>query len=241
MTNPKNLILVERVMRRLLTEGKEEWLPDIKQLAAYVSNNNSVYGGKNVTIYDVNKLFKLMHLDIQEAAMGAVVGYISVAPSKNPCNGAWEVRYSAGPDLGKLVYGMGFALTPNNRLIPDRQYVSDDAYKGWSKQKAKSNVEKIPLDNYKNPTTPDPSDDCAVHGPGDEDCDSRDSDPLNHAYVGPSWSKSVLSTLEAAHLETVKKIVSKKHPPALGQIYAEEFEDYLPNAGKAFFRRVFRT
>lgn len=221
-------------LRRVIRESLHDGPPDVEDLAAYVSDGES--GSRVVTIYDVGKLLGGAVAEEDSGTVAAkkvVVGYVVVVPSRHPCNGAWEVKYSAGPGYGKLVYGVGYAATPNNMLIPDREHVSPDAYRGWKTQQEKPGVEKAPLDYYKSPRTPDPNDDCEVHFRFDTDCGDRSAEPLNYSYVGPSWGKRVLSELEDMHREVMRKMANDGRP-------AEEFEASLPGAGLALFNRVIK-
>jgi hypothetical protein len=147
-----------------------------------------------------------------------VKGFIEVGPprgvglSAGPCNGAWMVYRSAGPGYGKIVYGVGFALSPTGRLIPDRLSVSDSAKVGWDKQFTGGRG-RLPLDDidaHRNggsirphPNhTDDPSDDCIVFKDlsYEDDGASYDNDQqLNYSYDAVGWEVAELEKMMAQH------------------------------------------
>lgn len=241
--------LLESLVRSIVTEALS-W----KALAAATFDSGNM---RTAIIYRPSELVKVYNSQDKEApgdyitglaeaidAAKVIVGFIEIAPpnSSEKCANAWQVKYSAGPKYGDLVYGLGFAMTPTGWLMPDRAkgLVSPSATKRWTKisKKAeeaedekgeKSHKGKIPLDdpNKPGPFTPDKFDDCerlqrtaAFGGP----------DPvLDAAYAAEGWEKAELERLKAAHKETFDWI---------GQDSKEVLEA-LTTAGDAFFRKTY--
>jgi hypothetical protein len=196
-------IIVEKVMKRLLREAADS--PDGK--AVFITTSEEGY--KTAVIYDsalalnpggTNPIWMK-----SEAFLGTqlVKGLIAIQPAENPCWGAYEVKISAGPGLGKLVYGVGYAMSPSRILIPDRKLVSDKAREAWGKVYAKPQVKKFHLDNKNVRRTPEPEDDCEVHNPDDP------NNPLNYAYKGSGEEMALLGTLKASHQNVLNQIPSE--------------------------------
>jgi len=158
---------------------------------------------------------KAVELGLPEAAAmaagtpGVVFAYIQIRPPWNDygtCNGAWYVSMSAGRGYGKMLYGLAYAATPNGLLMPDRDSVSDDAFKGWTK--ASRSRRGISFDDVNNPKTPDPGDDCRLHKKGgDGDCGGRNPEVLNSAYPSQGWEKGVLEAGKAAHEAFMENLI----------------------------------
>jgi hypothetical protein len=112
-----------------------------------------------------------------------VAGVIQLVQPGNPCHGAYEIGYVAGP--GKPLTSLGYHMSPSGRLIMDRRpgKVSGDAVRSWVGAFGKT--QNFPLDNIESPKTPEPED----------DCDFQDlPDPLNYAYGGdPSIGSRAVS------------------------------------------------
>lgn len=140
---------------------------------------------------------------------GIVKGYISIRqPNEStPCNGAWEVTFSAGPRLGDIVYGVGFALSPTGILMPDRKSVSPRARRRWEKEGDRRVMK--PLDDFKHPPvdpernnhhdryhTEDSSDDCRMNPDG--------VDFLNYSYQSTGDEKGMLADMRRLHTETME-------------------------------------
>lgn len=202
----------ERIFRRLLSEAGA---PPTKGLAACVNDTGNK---KSATLYAVSALLgpvrsaagarddeDMVPRIESNLAGGGVKGFIEIAKPREPTAGAWEVKLSAGPSMGKYVYGMGYALSPSGLLVPDRDIgcVSPNATGGWAKQGGRKSVT---LDNFyadkKERRTPkDPSDDAAVHdwNRDPHTKEWRGDDVIDKAYEAEGWEDGFLSELSATH------------------------------------------
>ena len=202
-----DLRLASKIYARLLAEAVST-----SNLAVLVDEGSQQ---KRAVIYNITQLMKFASeggdFDDPEAAVdaGVVEGYIMIEKPKDPCNRAWEVKFTAGPGLGKIVYGIGYALSPSGALISDRSSVSSAAVGGWSKAFS-SDRPKKPLDDMSHPapgsdrfhdahhTEDDASDDCKP---------SRQSiELLNYSYHAEGWEKPMLNSLKAAHVGVRKML-----------------------------------
>jgi hypothetical protein len=145
-----------------------------------------------------NKLFTDLDA-VKIAARSSVVGYISVGPPlRGSAWGAWEVTRSAGRGYGKIVYGMGYALSPRGLLIPDRTSVSDDARSAWekaSKTRDSLQLDAMPPENR----TDTREDDTDIH-------DEEDYEYLDRAYKAQGWEKGMMSSLMDSGTDLESKI-----------------------------------
>jgi hypothetical protein len=227
---------LRQFIRHVISESQSH-----ANLAALVSDNGEA---KQATIYDPDALLK--HLPsitphIERGSKEDVIytlrdeiirGFIEVGPpeDRGPCYKAWEVKRSAGPGLGQLVYGIGFALSPSGLLIPDRGYVSPSASTGWQKQASKR--PSHPLDNisahnsHNRSARPHPhhtddiSDDCVVH-------DKEGKEHLDFAYEALGNESQLLSSMTQTH----ENIMSNNIPHDI-----QDAIDYLLDyAGVMFF------
>ena len=128
--------------------------------------------------------------------------------SHSPCWGAEIVQYSVSADDGHPhVSKMGpaayeAAMWYAHALTPDRSLVSQSAERVWKKylQRAEGgDITALPFDDVEDPKTPEPEDDCYVHG------SRRPS--LNNAYTLKS-RPSGIDTLERNHGETADTLES---------------------------------
>jgi len=121
-----------------------------------------------------------------------LAGVIQLVRPSNPCQGALEIAYVAGP--GKPLTSLGYYMSPTGRLIMDRRpgKVSGDAIRSWVGAFGKGKTHA--LDDIKNPKTPPPED----------DCDFQDlPDPLNYAYEG---DPSIGQAAETRHNDLVSQL-----------------------------------
>jgi hypothetical protein len=131
----------------------------------------------------------MTQLDVaRAAAMGSVVGYISVGPPESgKAWGAWEVTRSAGRGHGKLLYAIGYALSPKGLLMPDRYSVSDSAINAW--QKASKTHDSLQLDPLPPENRTDTKeDDAEVH-------DKEGLEFLDRAYKAQGWEKAAVDQM----------------------------------------------
>lgn len=140
------------------------------------------------------------------AAKGSVVGYISVGPPESgQAWGAWEVTRSAGRGHGKLLYAIGYALSPKGLLMPDRVSVSASAIEAWRKASATRDslqLDPLPPENK----TDTKHDDAEVH-------DEEGLEFLDRAYKAQGWEKAAVAEMISAgnRIETLleKKLKSR--------------------------------
>lgn len=186
---PSSRALEESVYRKLLNELKTV---SVEGLAAHVRMGGNF---REIFIYDTdraaNQLSKLIKKDSENLDAHRIIrGYTSIKQPSDPCNGAWEVKGTAGPGFGKLVYGVAYATSPTGIIMSDRVSVSEPAEAGWLKARDKRISKE--LDDILNPRTIDPSDDCTVYqSPGKEH--------LNRSYEEEGWERDVLAQLKRAH------------------------------------------
>lgn len=174
-----------------------------------------VYNARNIT-----NLIKLGDKsDIASAVEEKIIGGIGIKKPDDPCADAWEVTNSVGKGQGKLVYALGFFLSPTNRLMPDRNSVSKDAFAGWAKQVGRS---KKPLDNVKKPRNRDMSDDCEVWG-------TEDGKIVDNSYAGDSAGFDFDGMMQ-------------RHEDALAEFQKHklDFEDMLMDAFVAFWTSQYK-
>lgn len=248
--------IFEAVARRLLIESLGDGLA--------VAVTRPLSSRLAAVIYDPGALAPNLDRILDPATPGttykeilartAIRGIIRLADTRHPCNGAWEVTTSAGPGIGKIVYGVGYALAPNGRIMPDRLSVSDAARDAWETQFHKGRP-KWKLDDVDNPATPPPEDDCAVHLPflqsdeeeqwkeqlrrsakarrtGGTPVEAPEGDfYLDYAYGPEGWEAGLLARLEAAHqqfLDTLdpqgRRTFVARLPEAIGNFFKIHYD-----------------
>jgi hypothetical protein len=228
-------------------------------LAAAVKHYSAIR--KHAVLYNSDKLWDRIdyihsvykkngsYLDLQKYFADNILrGFIDIGVPRRSdvtdkvgkCNGAWEVYHSAGPGYGKIVYGMGYALSPSGRLIPDRSSVSSDAFKGWTGA-FNSSRPRIPLDDIEHQHqlpgneyhTDDPSDDCSVYDL--TDIDGGDVTVLNQAYDSEGWERTELDDLGGYHDENIQNLESE-----FGDEFADYVQDVIIDSGWIFFRKHYK-
>ena len=202
-----NEAILRRIYSRLLRESSSI---DTTDLAAHF--NEAGNGSRRVVLYRVSKLKEILDFDKEEwryggplynTIMPAIAGFASISLTSDysnfgNCNGAWMVSHMAGPGVGKIMYGMCYAMAEPNRdgvknLVSDRRTVSNDASAAWQKA-FKSTRPRTELDNVKEK---DPS---KQKTPGDEydDCLLHEGRPwLDYAYQAEGWEESMYQGLTA--------------------------------------------
>jgi hypothetical protein len=212
--------LTRKILQRLLREAESEietrGKRRLSQGSGMAIHTFTRDGEDAAVMYDVGELLGLLEDKNTRASWYAMRGIIQVAELPLQCNGAWEVKYSAVKNTGDggLVYGLGFAMTPNGILTPDRRQVSTRAQRGWIKQKSRGGK---PFDDfYAQPsekrTPDDPSDDCTVHVDTDDEFEDAcpeghiDLDALNRSYKVEGWEKQLYDKMKAAHEDTLRQI-----------------------------------
>jgi hypothetical protein len=168
-------------------------------------------------------------LDVAKfAARKSVVGYISFGPPEHgQAWGAWEVTRSAGPGYGKILYAIGYALSPKGLIMPDRRSVSFSARTAW--EKASKTHQALPLDGLPPMNKTDTrEDDAEIH-------DEEDYEFLDKAYKAQGWEKGTVNQLIAAgkSLEAklekkfkgkTEQIIAKFHSAGMG-LFASHYNE----------------
>lgn len=102
----------------------------------------------------------IIHDNILAACNIGKPSWEQYGPEKLPCNGAWQVYMIAGEKgYTKLIREISYELSPTKSLIPDRKMLSPDAINTYRRM---SPGEGKPLDDFLDPQTPDPNDDCVT-------------------------------------------------------------------------------
>ena len=90
--------------------------------------------------------------------------------SKGPCRNTYVIEYSVvntpGGGWGRLLYYIIMHYAAEHGITPDRVKSSSSAVGTWNKLWADSEVEKLPLDDFFDPQTADPIDDCNLASSG---------------------------------------------------------------------------
>ena len=146
---------------------------------------------------------KFTALDIAKfAAEKSVVGYISLGPPiHGNAWGAWEVTRSAGPGYGKILYSIGYALSPSGLLMPDRVSVSPSARAAWKKASKKYDsleLDALPPENK----TDTKEDDAELH-------DEEDNEYLDRAYIAKGTETGMINQLIAAGKDLETNLAKK--------------------------------
>jgi hypothetical protein len=193
---------------------------------------------KSAALYDMDKAIQLIKMIEDKdpnaddfAIKNVLKGLIIVGPPKQDnCWGAWEVKFSAGKGQGKLLYSLGYALSPTRLLSSDRNEVSDAAQGSWSSAFGKSKDgtkaaldaksarsagewTRLQFDDSSKPeserrTPKFADDDCKVH---------PDKDQLNFAYKGDiGQAMTALGGLRSAHNNFKQKVGNE----AASKLYA---------------------
>lgn len=161
------------------------------------------------------------------AARGSVVGYISVGPPESgQAWGAWEVTRAAGRGHGKLLYAIGYALSPKGLLMPDRVSVSASAIEAWRKASAtRDSLELDPLPPENRTDTK--VDDAEVH-------DKEGLEFLDRAYKAQGWEKGVVDQMIAAG-ERLESMLEKKFKSKASAVVGA-----FLSAGPSLFSKSFK-
>lgn len=171
----------------------------------------------------------MTQLDVAKAAAkGSVIGYISVGPPESgKAWGAWEVTRSAGRGHGKLLYAIGYALSPKGLLMPDRVSVSDSAISAW--QKASKTHDSLQLDPLPPENRTDTKeDDAEVH-------DKEGLEFLDRAYKAQGWEKSAVEEMITAG-NRIEAMLEKKLKSKASAVVGA-----FLSAGPSLFNRSFNA
>jgi hypothetical protein len=232
--------ITEKVFRRLLREASV----GTGNQAAFVEDLGDL---KRAIIYDKSLLLRdveYVKRSLEEKGKEFLVpffhdimlAFIEITPPESaggnpygPCAGAWMVSAVAGPGYRDTIYGLGYALSPNGLLVPDRSSVKPRARNAW-KRDAASGRERIQLDDrehdHEEPGneyhTDDPSDDCKLHM-------DLDDPQLDFAYRASGSEVALLNSLTANHDDTMNQ---------LGDLYLiADVENLLTKAVAPFWNK----
>lgn len=193
--------------------------------------------------YYVNKLTQINKEAIENSLEqilrdpGGMKGFVEITNSslKAPCYGAWMISASAADKgFGPLLYDIAMATSPNHTLIPDRRTVSDSARNIWKFYlERRKDVQKLPLDNFKDPKTPDKNDDCQVY-------DDWSAEELDYAYRSPNIPQGIQG-LFSNHQKFMQQIISSVESVGGEVPDVSELERNLGFAGEDLFRGRLRT
>jgi hypothetical protein len=235
-----------KYLRQLIQHIISESLDNSHSLA--VSIKQGTYSTE-ATLYDTGTLQHILPtLSLEEerriinyrdlAHNGTIKGFIEVGPphpGHGNCNGAWEVKRSAGPGHGALIYGIAYALSPNGKLMSARDKVSFSAEGGWHKQLSKRN--KQPLDD-RLAHNPDGTSAKPHHNHTDDTADDCTTWPtrnvLNYTYDSLPNDWGSLEDLSGTHRATAGELEE------LTGISQDSLDSLLNGAGNWFFSRNYR-
>lgn len=203
-------------------------------LALYTWKNSP--SSVKVLLYSPAELLSLDWSERHELPKDVVKGYASFHEPDEPCNGAWEVSAIAGIGYGKILYGLGYYLTPNRRLMPDRAFSSKRAKDAWAKSSGK--MRGFPLDDVNDPRTDDPNDDCSMQVPTAK----GGPDPvLDVAYEGPPVDPGPMMKAHSDAVVKLMKILNR-----IGAMYTdprdvdEMLGDMLRSVSTKYFTSEFQ-
>lgn len=215
--------LIETICRRLLIEATTS-ASNIENLAAYTFEGD---GGDAAVLYRPETVKNLMSsgasLDSETLLKSsAVVGYIGLQHHDTDCWAASEILSMVGKGYGKILYDIGYALSPSGILMMDREIVSPAASASWLRAGDKlGDKNKKKFDARKpNNKTPEAIDDCDLFP-------EPERAHLNYAHKETQDSSGTLSSLMNAHNQFIKSI-----GPA-----AEDTKEALYAAGAELFHR----
>jgi hypothetical protein len=179
-------------IRLVLSESSA---PDFSSLGALVRDTEA--GEKEVVLFKHDSIYRALSRRkgdedmfdfLKNLIFGSIVGYgIFSRPDKGEAYGAYEVTHVAGPGLGKIIYGIGYALSPRGLLMPDRHAVSPDAEKAWKKASTERKSLKLDALPPKNKTK-NPEDDAELHN-------EKGKEHLDFVYQSQGWERSMANKL----------------------------------------------
>lgn len=241
--------ILERIYSRLLVESAPSVPPNF---AAFVGEE-AVRDHRNVTVYDINGFATVMRRhktdnpdtewdpdEMLPLLRPHVKGYMEIQKADTlgmgKCYDSWLVKFSAGPKIGELLYGLGFAITDNGKLTSDRRKVSPGAFRRWSIESG-SRKGSAQFDDVSDPKTKTTYDDCTVF------YDER-AGILNRTYNEVGWERSTLESMQKMHYRLKNYLLHKVHGPDGEPLFTEwdieSIEVNIPYYGSEFFNSVYR-
>jgi len=213
----KNVSLLRSYVRRVILEGASD--SPYSRLAVIIRSEGVV----TAYVYDPEHIATLRReakdVDIAAAAQDSVRGYLTIGmPPRDesnmsimPCAGAWQIKASwvRNKGDGRMIYGLAAALSPTQKIMPDRGSVTSAARAGWVSA-AEKGFPSQPLDDIDHRIcgeyhTDDPADDCRVH-----------HDPvLDRAYENPERLRWVgeLNAMHAEHDAAMARLLDEGIDP----------------------------
>lgn len=196
----------ETQLRRFIRQVLMEASSPAEELAGFYEDASD-WGMKAITLYYPSKI----EPDADDVSQ-AVVGYIAAQKPKQRCAGAWEIKMAGGRGYGGVLYPAMFAAV-GGPLIPDRNSLTDDAVKGWSKQgsRKKTALDNFYVDDEKKATPEDDSDDCKVRNwSRDKETGQWLGDPvLDNAYFPKGNENSIFQKLLLNHDNFIESLKDK--------------------------------
>jgi len=233
-----NRRILRRVMRKLLREYIRailtEAAPDESGLGALVKQSGEEI---EVVLFKYDALYAAMSKrkpdeDVFNFLKGnifsSIVGYgVFSKPTKGEAHGAYEVTHAAAPGLGKVLYGIGYGVSPSGLLMPDRHAVSMDADQAW--KRASRDRKSLKLDDLPpNNKTKNPEDDAELHDvPGKEH--------LDYAYQSQGWERSMTNKLISKGETALKELSDDVNRDA------NVLRHVFMSGGKQFFSDQYRS
>jgi hypothetical protein len=156
---------------------------------------------------DLDKNFRWVVRDslYERCIVRSTVAYREPLPEEGPCWGGSVIVNSVAaqdgvgylPSVGPAAYEAAMWYSSDHRLAPDRDNVSSSAERVWSRYRGRagSGVEALDFDDIESPQTPDPDDDCRLHG----------REALDHAY-SLAAKPAGLDALERNHAGCVERL-----------------------------------
>ncbi len=194
-----------------------------------LDKNISLYIKEDVNIENYSKLVNIILYDksitdIDTSLIGAITIGICTDTGFSP-HSAYKVIKSAVNEsykgYGPVLYDIAIQYTKETGLMPDRS-VSKDAKKIWEYYfNNRTDIHKKPVDNFRNPLTPDKTDDGKLTSPfskSDSNAypkDIADTSYINHVYYTDtiqydSILKNHNKTLEADLIEAKNRLFLKR-------------------------------
>ena len=175
-------------------------------------------GGFKATVYDPIGLEDVLLGDPHGSLSGCIVGRIHIVEPHEPCWGAMRVASVVGP--GRLMYGLGYALSPSGLLISDRESMTPKAVDAWRAMSAKGERGRRRLDDIDAPKTRDPRDDCTL----------RREEFLNYAYEETGEEDDMLLSMQGEHERLMDRVTRG------GDVTRGELEAAIAAAGFSYFQ-----
>lgn len=220
--------LLREYIRNILLEGGA---PDSSGVAA-IQDNSSENTVVILFRYDIlyKELNKSRTVDLSiflaNALQKCVVAFGSFGmPEEGKAFGSWQVYNAAGEGYGKILYGMGYALSPSGLLMPDRLSVSPKAANAWYKASQDKKRKAYKLDNLppNNKTKTTVDDSVLLNKP--------DKEYLDYAYGEAGWEESMTKKILRLGDAAIEEVVSMSN----GNLNHDMVKNIIIEIGKEVF------